>query len=197
MLIFGGSQAVRRFNAAVADALPRLVERGHVLHVTGDDGYAAALAGAGAAARRPAAAVPAVPVPARGHAAGPRRRGPRRRAGGVVDARRGDGPRDPVGHRPVPARRRATRRRTPGSSPRPGGARLVRGRGSSTPTPSSRRRISSPTTRPVAGWPTPLGSFGTARSGRRGRRARPRRGRAHGRCPMPPRSSACRAGRLR
>lgn len=44
MLIFGGSQAVRRFNAAVAAALPRLVERGHVLHVTGDDGYAAALA---------------------------------------------------------------------------------------------------------------------------------------------------------
>ncbi len=44
MLIFGGSQAVRRFNAAVSEALPRLVERGHVLHVTGDDGYAAALA---------------------------------------------------------------------------------------------------------------------------------------------------------
>jgi UDP-N-acetylglucosamine--N-acetylmuramyl-(pentapeptide) pyrophosphoryl-undecaprenol N-acetylglucosamine transferase len=45
ILIFGGSQAVRRFNAAVADALPRLVERVHVIHVTGDDGYAAALAG--------------------------------------------------------------------------------------------------------------------------------------------------------
>lgn len=44
MLIFGGSQAVRRFNAAVAEALPRLVERGHVVHVTGDAGYAAALA---------------------------------------------------------------------------------------------------------------------------------------------------------
>ena len=44
MLIFGGSQAVRRFNAAVDEALPRLVERGHILHVTGDDGYAAALA---------------------------------------------------------------------------------------------------------------------------------------------------------
>jgi len=44
MLVFGGSQAVRRFNAAVAAALPKLVERGHVLHVTGDDGYAAALA---------------------------------------------------------------------------------------------------------------------------------------------------------
>ena len=45
LLIFGGSQAVRRFNAAVAEALPRLVERVTVLHVTGDDGYAAALAG--------------------------------------------------------------------------------------------------------------------------------------------------------
>ncbi len=45
LLIFGGSQAVRRFNAAVAEALPRLVDRVHVIHVTGDDGYAAALAG--------------------------------------------------------------------------------------------------------------------------------------------------------
>jgi len=44
VLIFGGSQAVRRFNAAVAEALPRLVERVHVLHVTGESGYAAALA---------------------------------------------------------------------------------------------------------------------------------------------------------
>jgi UDP-N-acetylglucosamine--N-acetylmuramyl-(pentapeptide) pyrophosphoryl-undecaprenol N-acetylglucosamine transferase len=45
LLIFGGSQAVRRFNAAVADALARLVERVTVIHVTGEDGYAAALAG--------------------------------------------------------------------------------------------------------------------------------------------------------
>jgi UDP-N-acetylglucosamine--N-acetylmuramyl-(pentapeptide) pyrophosphoryl-undecaprenol N-acetylglucosamine transferase len=45
VLIFGGSQAVRRFNAAVAAALPRLVERVAVIHVTGDDGYAGALAG--------------------------------------------------------------------------------------------------------------------------------------------------------
>ena len=44
MLIFGGSQAVRRLNTAVSEALPRLVERGHVLHVTGEEGYAAALA---------------------------------------------------------------------------------------------------------------------------------------------------------
>jgi UDP-N-acetylglucosamine--N-acetylmuramyl-(pentapeptide) pyrophosphoryl-undecaprenol N-acetylglucosamine transferase len=45
MLVFGGSQAVRRFNGAVAEALPRLVDRVHVVHVTGDDGYATALAG--------------------------------------------------------------------------------------------------------------------------------------------------------
>jgi UDP-N-acetylglucosamine--N-acetylmuramyl-(pentapeptide) pyrophosphoryl-undecaprenol N-acetylglucosamine transferase len=45
ILIFGGSQAVRRFNTAVAGALPRVVERGHVIHVTGDEGYAEALAG--------------------------------------------------------------------------------------------------------------------------------------------------------
>ena len=43
LLIFGGSQAVRRFNGAVAAALPRLVERVAVIHVTGEDGYAAAL----------------------------------------------------------------------------------------------------------------------------------------------------------
>ena len=45
LLIFGGSQAVRRFNAAVAEALPTLVDRVHVIHVTGEEGYAAALAG--------------------------------------------------------------------------------------------------------------------------------------------------------
>ncbi len=38
LLIFGGSQAVRRFNAAVAEALPRLVESVTVIHVTGEDG---------------------------------------------------------------------------------------------------------------------------------------------------------------
>jgi len=43
VLIFGGSQAVRRFNAAVADALPELTQRVTVIHVTGDDGYAPAL----------------------------------------------------------------------------------------------------------------------------------------------------------
>ena len=44
LLVFGGSQAVRRFNAAVGAALPRLMERVTVIHVTGDDGYAQALA---------------------------------------------------------------------------------------------------------------------------------------------------------
>ncbi len=45
LLVFGGSQAVRRLNRAVAEALPRLIERVHVVHVTGDAGYADALAG--------------------------------------------------------------------------------------------------------------------------------------------------------
>ncbi len=44
ILVFGGSQTVVRFNAAVADALTRLVERITVIHVTGEDGYPAALA---------------------------------------------------------------------------------------------------------------------------------------------------------
>jgi UDP-N-acetylglucosamine--N-acetylmuramyl-(pentapeptide) pyrophosphoryl-undecaprenol N-acetylglucosamine transferase len=44
LLIFGGSQAVRRFNAAVSGAVARLVETTHVLHVTGEAGYAGALA---------------------------------------------------------------------------------------------------------------------------------------------------------
>jgi len=44
LLVFGGSQAVRRFNGAVAEALPELVARVHVIHVTGESGYAAALA---------------------------------------------------------------------------------------------------------------------------------------------------------
>ena len=39
LLVFGGSQAVRRINDAVFAALPRLVERVRVVHVTGDDGY--------------------------------------------------------------------------------------------------------------------------------------------------------------
>jgi UDP-N-acetylglucosamine--N-acetylmuramyl-(pentapeptide) pyrophosphoryl-undecaprenol N-acetylglucosamine transferase len=45
LLVFGGSQAVRRFNTAVAEALPRLVETVTVIHVTGPEGYATALAG--------------------------------------------------------------------------------------------------------------------------------------------------------
>jgi UDP-N-acetylglucosamine--N-acetylmuramyl-(pentapeptide) pyrophosphoryl-undecaprenol N-acetylglucosamine transferase len=43
LLVFGGSQAVRRFNAAVSEALPRLVSGVNVVHVTGDAGYARAL----------------------------------------------------------------------------------------------------------------------------------------------------------
>jgi len=39
ILIFGGSQTVRRFNSAVTEALPRLVERKRVIHITGEAGY--------------------------------------------------------------------------------------------------------------------------------------------------------------
>ncbi len=44
LLVFGGSQAVRRINDAVFAALPALVERVRVIHVTGDDAFAAAQA---------------------------------------------------------------------------------------------------------------------------------------------------------
>jgi UDP-N-acetylglucosamine--N-acetylmuramyl-(pentapeptide) pyrophosphoryl-undecaprenol N-acetylglucosamine transferase len=44
LLVFGGSQAVRRINDAVEAALPELVERVRVVHVTGDDGYGQAMA---------------------------------------------------------------------------------------------------------------------------------------------------------
>jgi UDP-N-acetylglucosamine--N-acetylmuramyl-(pentapeptide) pyrophosphoryl-undecaprenol N-acetylglucosamine transferase len=44
LLVFGGSQAVRRINGAVLEALPRLAERVRVIHVTGEGAYAAALA---------------------------------------------------------------------------------------------------------------------------------------------------------
>ena len=118
LLIFGGSQAVRRFNAAVADALLRLVERVTVIHVTGDDGYATALAGSRGAARRRPRPLPAVPVPARRDARRAGRRGPRRRAGGIVHPGRGDRPRSADGRRPVPARGGA-----------PAGERGVAGRG--------------------------------------------------------------------
>jgi len=42
VVVFGGSQAVRRFNAAVTGALPKLVEKLHVIHLAGSDGLAAA-----------------------------------------------------------------------------------------------------------------------------------------------------------
>ncbi len=44
VLIFGGSQAVQRFDSAVEQALPELAARAIVVHVTGESAYAAALA---------------------------------------------------------------------------------------------------------------------------------------------------------
>jgi UDP-N-acetylglucosamine--N-acetylmuramyl-(pentapeptide) pyrophosphoryl-undecaprenol N-acetylglucosamine transferase len=43
VLIFGGSQAVRRLNKAVGDALTSLVEKASVIHLTGEPAYAEAL----------------------------------------------------------------------------------------------------------------------------------------------------------
>jgi UDP-N-acetylglucosamine--N-acetylmuramyl-(pentapeptide) pyrophosphoryl-undecaprenol N-acetylglucosamine transferase len=42
VVIFGGSQAVRRFNEAVTNALPSLVERAYVIHLAGEEGQHAA-----------------------------------------------------------------------------------------------------------------------------------------------------------
>ncbi|MGH2418448.1 MAG: UDP-N-acetylglucosamine--N-acetylmuramyl-(pentapeptide) pyrophosphoryl-undecaprenol N-acetylglucosamine transferase [Candidatus Limnocylindria bacterium] len=42
VLVFGGSQAVARMNAALAEALPALLADWHVLHLAGNDGMAAA-----------------------------------------------------------------------------------------------------------------------------------------------------------
>jgi UDP-N-acetylglucosamine--N-acetylmuramyl-(pentapeptide) pyrophosphoryl-undecaprenol N-acetylglucosamine transferase len=43
VFLFGGSQQVRRLNRALWDALPSLVERASVLHMTGEPAYAEAL----------------------------------------------------------------------------------------------------------------------------------------------------------
>ena len=79
------SSAARRPSAGStprsSGAIGRLVERVTVIHVTGDEAYAAALADREALPGRPARPLPAVPVPARRHAAGARRGGPRGRAG--------------------------------------------------------------------------------------------------------------------
>jgi UDP-N-acetylglucosamine--N-acetylmuramyl-(pentapeptide) pyrophosphoryl-undecaprenol N-acetylglucosamine transferase len=48
LLVFGGSQAVTRLNAAVSVALPRLLDGWHVLHLAGESG----MADAGAARER-------------------------------------------------------------------------------------------------------------------------------------------------
>ena len=45
LLVFGGSQAVRTFNTAVADVAAAARRARPCLHLAGDDGYAAALAG--------------------------------------------------------------------------------------------------------------------------------------------------------
>ena len=81
LLIFGGSQAVRRFNAAVAEALPRAGRAGR-RHPRHRRRRLRGGAGRSRGAPRPTArALPAVPVPARRHAGRPGRGRPRRRSG--------------------------------------------------------------------------------------------------------------------
>ena len=178
LLIFGGSQAVRRFNAAVAEALPRLVERVTVIHVTGDDGYAGRAGRSRGPARGGPAALPAVPVPARRDARRAGRGRPGRRPGRVVDAGRGDRARPADGRRARTRTRPATsgRTRRAWSRPaRPGSSRTRR----STPTPCSTRPSCSTTRRPT-------------------RRCRPRPGRSAGRArPTPSPSSSCAAAATR
>ena len=130
MLIFGGSQAVRRFNAAVADALPRLVER-----VPRPPRHAARTATRPRSPRAsgcpPTSATRYRPYPFLRDEMlrGARRGGPRRRAGRLVDARRG--------HRARASRRSSSRIPTPRATRRAnarvladaGAARIVAGRG--------------------------------------------------------------------
>ena len=123
VLVFGGSQAVRRFNGAVADGAARLVER-----VARDPRHRArtatraALDGARGAARGAARALPAVSVPARRDARGARRRGPARGPRRLVDARRGHRARAADGRRAVSARRRPPACQRPAAGGRGRGA---------------------------------------------------------------------------
>ena len=93
LLIFGGSQAVRRFNAAVAErpAAPGRAGDRHPRHRR--RGLRDRAGRPRGPARGGPPAVPAVPVPARRDAGRAGRRRPRRRAGRVLDAGRGDGAR--------------------------------------------------------------------------------------------------------
>ena len=120
LLVFGGSQTVRRFNAAVSAALPKLVERVTVIHVAGEDGYAAALAAREAlpeASRHRYRPYPFLrddmltALAAADLVVG---------RAGLVDARRGDRARPADGRRAVSARRRppAGQCREPGRSRR-------------------------------------------------------------------------------
>ena len=138
LLVFGGSQAVRRFNAAVAEALPRLVERVDRHPRDRRDGLRRRAGRPRGAAGSRARSLPAVPVPARRDARRAGRRGPGRRTGGLVDARRGDRARAADGRRAVSARRRppAGQRARRWSRRAPRGSSRTR---SSTPTRCSTR----------------------------------------------------------
>ena len=89
LLVFGGSQAVRRFNAAVSVALPapRRARHGHPRDRRRR--LCRGARGPRGAADRAARPLPAVPVPARRDAGRAGRRRPGRRAGRLLDAGRG------------------------------------------------------------------------------------------------------------
>ena len=182
ILIFGGSQAVRRFNAAVAEALPRLVDRVHVLHVTRRDGLCRGARGARAAAGRAARPLPAVPVPARRHARRPRRDGSRRRPGRLLDR----SPRSP----PSGSRRSSSRIPTPrGHQGANAEILAAAGRGPDRRRRGVRRRRARRRDR------DPVRRAGPGRDGRGGPRPRPagRRGRGRRRSSSPsPIGSRCR-----
>ena len=175
-------------------ALPRLVERVRVVHVTGDGGYAAALAAREALPEelRDRYRPHAVP-PRRRDDRGARRRGPRRRAGRRVDARRGGRVRAPDGDRARTRTPRATsgatpsvrrrRRRDPGRGrgprrrPAGRGRRAARRSGRATPR-CPPRRASSPGPTPPPRSRTSCSRSPTGRRCRRRPRSRPSRGAA-------------------
>ena len=104
LLIFGGSQAVRRFNAAVAAALPRLLARVRVIHVTGDAGLRRRDRRPRRPAGAPAPAIPPGAVPDRRDDGRARRRRSRRGPSRLLHAGRGRGLRAADGRGAVSAR---------------------------------------------------------------------------------------------
>ena len=206
LLVFGGSQAVTRFNAAVTDALPRLLTDWHVLHLAGEAG----MADAGAARQRLPAELrsryTAEPFLTDRMADALVAVRPRRRPCGLVDLRGAGGGRRGLDPRAVPVRRRppalqrllprrrgrGAGRRRRGSRRRPAGGRGLRAARRRPARRDGRGRAASrPPGRGASRWPT---SCWRSPSGVRCPRRRPHE-RRRGRCPRPPRRAGRRARR--